>query len=63
MFDISSTDRRSFLKFGAIMMVPLVAGGCDGGDGSPEKITTPPAETGNRNRLQDRADKAKTATK
>jgi hypothetical protein len=54
MIEFASIDRRKFLRLGAVL-VPLVAAGCDGGVGGAEKITTPPAEGGNRKRLEGRA--------
>jgi hypothetical protein len=57
MIEFASIDRRKFLRLGAVL-VPLVAAGCDGGDGSGEKITTPPAPGGNRKRLENRAAEA-----
>jgi hypothetical protein len=48
--------RRKFLRLGALGAV-FVAGGCGGSD-DPQKVTTAPAPTGNRNRLKRLADKA-----
>jgi hypothetical protein len=43
-------DRRKFLQLGALGGV-LVAAGC-GGDDSPQAVTTPPVEGGNRKFLE-----------
>ena len=50
-------DRRKFLQWGALGGV-LVAAGCTGGDGTPQAVTTPPVEGGNRKNLDKIKEKA-----
>jgi hypothetical protein len=57
MIQSTPTDRRRFLQWSAAALA-VAAAGCDGGDGDAKKVTTPPAESGNRTRLQKRADDA-----
>jgi hypothetical protein len=38
--------------FGRVVAGALAAAGCDGGAGTPERVTTPPVEGGNRKMLK-----------
>jgi hypothetical protein len=55
-------DRRKFLQWGALGGV-LVAAGCTGGDGTPQAVTTPPVDGGNRKLLKKIADTAESNPK